>query len=71
MNFSLPNLIGGFIFGTFGFAAWRYGKGAQEWRPMVMGMALMIFPYFIDNVWLLYGIGIFLTASLFFFRDPG
>ena len=69
MNFSLPNLIGGFIFGVFGFAAWRYGKSAQEWRPMLLGVALMIFPYFVDNVWLLYGIGVALTVSLFFFRD--
>ncbi len=69
MNFSVSNLIGGFIFGVFGFAAWRYGKSAQEWRPMLVGAALMIFPYFVDNVWWLYGIGILLTASLFVFRE--
>ena len=69
MNFSLSNLLGGFIFGTFGLAAFVYGKRAQEWKPMLIGMALMVFPYFVENTWVLYGIGVLLTAALFFFRD--
>jgi len=37
---------------------------------MGIGVALMVFPYFIDPTWLLYTIGLALTAALFVFRDP-
>ena len=69
MNFSLANLIGGFLCGVIGFAAFRYGKATLAWRPMLIGGILMIFPYFIDDVAWLYVIGIALTAALFVFRE--
>jgi hypothetical protein len=68
MNFSLPNLIGGFVFGVLGFAAWRYGRSVQEWRPMVTGFALMVFPYFVESTGWLFGVGIALVVSLFLFH---
>ena len=36
---------------------------------MVTGVALMFFPYFIPNVYLLVGIGIVLCAVPYFFRE--
>lgn len=57
------------LFGTVGFAAFVYGKKATSWKPMVIGVALMVYPYFIENALLLYSIGIALCVSLFVFRD--
>jgi hypothetical protein len=37
---------------------------------MSIGVALMVYPYFIDPTWLLFTIGAALTAALFVFRDP-
>jgi hypothetical protein len=37
--------------------------------PLICGLALMIYPYFIGNNYLLVGIGIVLTAIPYFFRD--
>jgi hypothetical protein len=63
------NLIGGLIFGTVGFAAFLYGKKQAGPRAMVIGIVLMVFPYFISNTLLLYAIGGVLSVSLFIFRD--
>ena len=62
-------LFAALLFGTIGFAAFMYGKKAASWRPMTVGVALMIYPYFISEVWLLYVIGSTLCAMLFFWRD--
>ncbi|HMC12927.1 MAG TPA: hypothetical protein VKG67_01105 [Gallionellaceae bacterium] len=62
-------LFAALLFGTFGFAAFLYGKKSTNWKPMVIGVALMVYPYFIENALLLYSIGIALCVSLFVFRD--
>jgi len=37
--------------------------------PMLLGIALMAYPYFVSGPWLLYGIGIALTTALYVTRD--
>ena len=69
MMFSLPNLIAGFLFGGIGFVAFVYGKKLSRFQPMLIGVALMTYPYLVSNPWLLYGIGIALTAALYFTRE--
>jgi hypothetical protein len=66
---SVSNLFAGILFGAIGLAAFIYGKKAMNWQPMVIGVGLMVYPYFIDPTWLLYLIGAALTGSLFIFRD--
>ncbi len=63
------NLLGGIIFGSIGFAAFIYGKKQASAKPMIFGITLMAYPYFIRNTTAMYGIGILLTAALFIFRD--
>lgn len=66
---SYANLFGALLFGTVGFAAFVYGKKNAGWKPMVLGAGLMVYPYFIEATWLLYVIGVVLTAGLYFWRD--
>ena len=66
---SFANLFAGILFGTVGFAAFLYGKKSARWKPMVIGVVLMVFPYFIEETWLLYVIGIALSAFIFVWRD--
>src|SRR5207248_10757388 len=66
---SSANLIGGFIFGSIGFVAFVYGKRMNLGKMMLAGLALMIFPYFVENMSILYGIGSAGTIALFFLRD--
>ena len=68
-GWSLANIIGGIIFGGVGFIAFVYGKKMSSWRPMAIGIALIIYPYFVPNTTALYLIGIGLSACLYFFRE--
>ena len=63
------NLFGMIVFGAIGMAAFVYGKKNAQAKPMIIGVALMAYPYFIPAGWLLYLIGAALTAALFIFRD--
>lgn len=70
-GFSLPSpayLIGAFLFGIIGFAAYRYGKKASLGNPKWIGIALMLYPYAISQTWLLYLVGVGLCVALYFFR---
>ncbi len=62
-------LFGSFLFGAVGLAAFVYGKKLVLWKPMVIGVALMAFPYFLSRAWPVYAIGTALTALLFVLRD--
>jgi len=68
LNLSAANLIGGFVFGSIGFVAFIYGKRMNLWRPMLLGIALMVYPYFISDDLLMIAIGTIGTAALFFLR---
>lgn len=61
-------LLWGLFFGAFGFAYFMYGRKQKKPVPFVTGLALMAFPYFIDNPVLLAGIGLALMATPFFVK---
>jgi hypothetical protein len=63
------NLFGAILFGTIGLAAFVYGKKQGLAFPMLFGAALMLYPYFVTQTWLLYGLGILLTMLVVQFRD--
>jgi len=68
LNLSAANLIGGFVFGSIGFVAFIYGKRMNLWKPMLLGIALMVYPYFVSNDAVMIAIGAIGTAGLFFLR---
>ena len=63
------NLIGGLIFGGIGFVALAYGKAQADIKIGLIGLVLLVYPYFVPNTLAMYAIGIALTAALYFFRD--
>ena len=67
--FGAANLIGGVLFGSIGFVAFVYGKRMHVWKSMLLGLALMAYPYFVENNIALFVIGAVGTAALFLFRD--
>jgi hypothetical protein len=69
VSFSAANLIGGFVFGSIGFVAFMYGKRMNLWKTMFLGIALMVYPYFITNDAAMIVIGVFGSTALFFFRE--
>jgi hypothetical protein len=67
----MANMIVSSLFSLFGLAYFVYGKKASEPDFMLAGVALMIYPYFIGNVWLMAGIGLTLTVAPFAWRRWG
>lgn len=57
------------FFGAVGMGAFVYGKNGGKMRPMILGVALMVYPYFISQTWLLYLVGFLLTGSLFVWKE--
>lgn len=68
-GFSVWGLMGGMLFGTIGFVAFIYGKKNSEFKPMILGILLMGYPYFVRGSIALYLTGIVLTTVLFVFRE--
>ena len=69
MDLSAGSILAGLIFGSIGFVAFIYGKKMVLFRTMGIGIALMAFPYFVQNTGWQFGIGAVLTAALFVFRE--
>lgn len=63
------NLFAALLFGSAGFAVFVYGKKSASWKPIIIGALLMVYPYFIEETWLLYAIGIALCAGIFVWHD--
>jgi hypothetical protein len=61
-------LLWGVVFGSVGLAYFVYGKKQQRFVPLLCGIALMAFPYFISNTVLLVVVGLVLSAVPYFFR---
>ena len=61
-------LFWGLLFGSVGLGFFVYGKKQKAVVPMVCGLVLMIFPYFIANTILLVAIGVALIALPYFMR---
>jgi hypothetical protein len=69
MTFTAANLFGQILFGAIGLASFIYGKKQSSFKAMLLGVAISAYPYFVVETWLLYTIGIVLTALLFIWRD--
>jgi predicted membrane protein len=61
-------LLWGLLFSSIGFGFFLYGRKQRAVVPLVCGLALMIYPYFIPNVLALIAIGIALAAIPYFLR---
>jgi hypothetical protein len=66
---SAPSFFGSLIFSSLGLAALVYGKSISSSKKMLLGGVLMGYPYFIQQTWLLWVIGVALTAGLALWKD--
>ena len=61
-------LLWGVVFGSVGLAYFVYGKKQRRFVPLLCGIALMAFPYFMSNTVLLVVVGLVLSVVPYFFR---
>jgi hypothetical protein len=62
-------LLWGLLYGSVGLGFFIYGRNQKAPVPLVCGIALMVFPYFVSSVVLLVLIGAALIAIPYFLRD--
>ena len=63
------SLFGAIVFGAIGMGAFVFGKRRGLAKPMLIGVALMVDPYFISDGWLVFLIGAALCYLLYLFRE--
>jgi hypothetical protein len=56
------------LFGSFGLGFFVYGRKQKAVVPLVCGLVLMIFPFFVSNTVLLIAIGGMLIVVPYFVR---
>ncbi|MFC5491333.1 hypothetical protein [Dokdonella soli] len=61
-------LLWGVLFGSFGLGFFIYGKKQRMIVPLVCGLALMVFPYFVSSTLPLVIIGLALIVTPYFAR---
>ena len=66
--FNTSSLLWGLLFGSIGLGYLIYGRKQRAVVPLICGLALMGFPYFVSNSILLVAIGVVLMAIPYFLR---
>lgn len=61
-------LLWGLLFSSIGLGYFLYGKKQRAVVPLVCGLALMIYPYFIPNTVALVATGVVLSAVPYLLR---
>lgn len=61
-------LLWGLLFGSIGLGYFIYGKRQSKIVPLVCGLALMVYPYLVEDTLPLVGIGVALMAIPYFVR---
>ncbi|MDE1924375.1 MAG: hypothetical protein KGI55_13175 [Gammaproteobacteria bacterium] len=61
-------LLWGLLFSSIGFGYFLYGKKQRAPVPLVCGVVMMAYPYFVSNASLLVAIGVVVGAVPYFMR---
>jgi len=64
MDLSVGGLMLSMLIGSVGVVLFLYGKKQVRIPHLVAGVALMAYPYFVPNLWLMAGIAAALLALL-------
>jgi len=62
-DLSPSSLFAGLIFGGIGAVAWAIGRRRQQTPSMIVGVALMLYPWFVDDPVLIWVVGVLLTVA--------
>ena len=55
--------------GSFGFAYFIYGKKQKRMIPTLSGIAMMVYPYFIKNLYLFLAVAVICLALPFLLNE--
>jgi hypothetical protein len=57
-------LVASFVVGSVGFVVFMYGKRQSRFPHMAVGVALMVYPYFVTSVAIMLAIAVVLLIGL-------
>jgi len=63
------SIFGAILFGAIGMGAFVHGKRVGQVKPLAIGVALMVYPYFVSEAWLVFAIGAVLCFLLYLTRE--
>ena len=69
MDFSFSNIFAQLVIGLAGMSFFMYGKKAQRFWPLVAGGAMCVYPFFVTNVWALWGISVGIVVAVYMLRE--
>jgi ABC-type spermidine/putrescine transport system permease subunit II len=58
MDFTLSDFIAGLLFGTIGMWLWSQSKRRMNPMLKVIGAIMMVYPWFVSDIWLQWLVGI-------------
>lgn len=61
-------IIWGLLFGAIGLGYLTYGRRQRAIVPLGVGITLVLFPYFISNLYLMLAVGVVLMVIPYFIR---
>jgi len=64
MSFDPTLLFLSLVTGGVGFVLLVYGKKQDRWPHLIAGLAFMVYPYFVETVAAVVGVGIAIGAAL-------
>ena len=65
----MSSIIAGILFGIVGLIIFRHGRRNINNRNVFLGLLLMIYPYFVSNAWLNWGVGFLICAVIYYYWD--
>ena len=67
-NFSTAGIVAGLVFGVFGMYLLKLGRKEGNIPHLMIGLALLVYPFYFQNNYALWGIGIGLLFMAYRFR---
>ncbi len=64
MSLDASSLITSLLVSSVGFVLFEYGRRMRRPPQIAVGVVLLIFPYFVSNVWAMVGIAAVLVVLL-------
>lgn len=65
VDMDASTLAAGFLVSGVGFVLFSYGRKMSRFPHVIMGLVLMVFPYFVPGVLLMFGIAALLCGLLY------
>jgi hypothetical protein len=69
MDLDMGSLFSSMLIGCVGMGYFMYGKKASRLYPLIAGILMFVYPYFVPYIWLQWVICIALMVACWFVRD--